>query len=110
MLLARFLLPLALLVGCAAARTASADPPQPPAERPPPQVDDVVAARVVVAYDDVSRLARVLHDILDVRPDRGDVRAILHDSHARTLLVFATPAGHASVRQLLADLVATAAS
>lgn len=111
MVLARSFLVLTLFTGCAAARTATPpEPPQPLAEQPPPRVDDIVAARLPVAYRDVHRLARVLHDILEVRPDRGDVRAILHDSRESTLLVFATPAGHATVRQLLATLVSSAAS
>lgn len=124
MLLARSALALTLASGCAATRTAAPEQPRtaaerPPvqaddadavqlAERPPPQVDDIVAAQIAVTYPDLPRLARTLHDILDVRADRGDVRAILHDSRASTLLVFATPTGHASVRRLLADLVPAA--
>lgn len=118
MILARSILALTLVSACTATRTAAPEHPiadssppgdtAAPAEQPPPQVDDIVAAQIAVAYPDVPALARTLRDILDVRADRGDVRAILHDTRTSTLLVFATPTGHATVRRLLAGLVPVA--
>lgn len=116
MLLARSLLTLALAAGGGslayaappvAVRTA-AEPPAEPRKPPPASVDGVVAVRVPVAHHDVHALSAVLKDIFAVRPDRGDVRAILHDSREATLIVFATPAGHASVRRVLDRLLQTA--
>ncbi|WAS96182.1 hypothetical protein [Nannocystis punicea] len=104
MVLARSVLAVTLLSGPVAHAAA------PAARRPPVRsaasTDGVVAARIPVAYQDVRSLASVLKDIFDVRPDRGDVRAILHDGRDATLIVFATPAGHADVRRVLADLLA----
>ncbi|MCY0987368.1 hypothetical protein OV203_09560 [Nannocystis sp. ILAH1] len=105
MVLARSALAVTLLSGSLAHAAA------PAAKRPAPtapdaRADAVVAARIVVEYHDVRALARVLKDIFAVQPDRGAVRAILDDSRDATLVVFATPAGHADVRRVLADLVA----
>ncbi|WP_434418553.1 hypothetical protein [Nannocystis pusilla] len=104
MVLARSALAVTLLSGSLAHAAAPAP------KRPPPdaRADAVVAARIAVEYHDVRALARVLKDIFAVQPDRGDVRAILDDSRDATLVVFATPAGHADVRRVLADLIAGA--
>lgn len=116
MLLARPVLALAILTGgCAVARTAAAaSPPQTPppatARRQPESPEHVVAERVPVAYHDVRALASVLKDIFDVRPDRGDVRAILSDSRDAALIVFATPAGHAGIRRVLDRLLTSTGS
>lgn len=121
MVFSRPILALALLGGCAASRTspppvapsdpvadAPVAPSGPVAEAPPANASDIAAVRLTVAYPDVRKLANTLRNILEVRPDRGDVRAILDNEHESTLLVFATPAGHAAVRRLLAGLVPAA--
>jgi hypothetical protein len=98
---------LTLLVACAGARTTAAAPPvrqcgdAPPASRQPPQVDDLVSARIPVAYAEAGELARALRDIFDVHPDRGDVRVILHDHRASTLMVIATQKGIEQIRKIL---------
>ncbi|PCC73241.1 hypothetical protein SAMN02745121_03032 [Nannocystis exedens] len=101
MLLARSVLAVTLLSGSLAHAAAPAAP-RAHAERP----DAVVAVRIAVAYHDVRALAGVLKDIFVVHPERGDVRAILSDPRDATLVVFATPAGHAELRRVLAGLVA----
>lgn len=106
-LLPRCALALALLPACATTRAAAPTPaPAPVAVAAPELPSDLVATPIPVAYHDVGELARVLRDILDVRPDRGDVRVILDDRRASTLVVFATPAGLAAVRRLLGPALA----
>lgn len=104
MLLPRLALALALLPACATTRAAAPAPvtaaePAPLATREVPA--DLVATTIAVEYHDVGELARVLRDIFAVRPDRGDVRVILDDRRASTLVVFATPAGLEAVRRVL---------
>jgi hypothetical protein len=109
MLITRTVLALALTAGggsLAHAAPASPDraaPPRPAerTERP----NEVFAERLLVNYADVYALANVLKDIFAVRPERGPVRAILHDKQNSTLVVFATPAGHAEVRRVLDRLL-----
>ncbi len=101
---------LALLPACATARAPVAEPASPPPIAAPTPPDGVVATRIPVAYHNVGELARVLEDIFDVRPDRGDVRVILHDGRASTLIVFATPAGLESIRRLLGPTLAPAST
>ncbi|MDC0675553.1 hypothetical protein [Nannocystis radixulma] len=72
--------------------------------------EGIVAVRLPILYSDVHALAGVLKDILDVEPDRGDVRAILPDGREASLIVFATPEGHASVRRVLTHLLGPTAS
>jgi hypothetical protein len=117
MLLARSVLALAFVAGGCSVARAAAPAPTPSAAAPPPAAserrerpDDVVAARVAVNYHDVHALASVLKDIFGVRPDRGDVRAILHDGREAVLIVFATPAGHASVLRVIDRLLAPTGS
>lgn len=94
-----------LLPACAGTRAAApAAPPAPLAA--PALADGVVATPIPVAFHDVRKLADVLEDIFEVRPDRGDVRMILHDERAATLIVFATPAGLAAVRRVLGPSLA----
>jgi hypothetical protein len=109
MVLARTLVALTLVTATGSVAHA-APSPQSVAQRVPTTPGDVVAVRLTVAYPDVHALAGVLKDILGVRPDRGDVRAILPDGRDASLLVFATPEGHAAVRRVLTHVLAATAS
>lgn len=106
MLLVRSALALTL-TACAPVREA---PPVVPATPPPANVEQVVATRIPVAYADVRELARILRDLFDVRPDRGDVRVILADREQPALLVFATPAGLDALRRVLGPALAPTAA
>lgn len=118
MLLPRLALALALLPACATTRAAAPAPAPEPVKAPEPASlaarelpADLVATPIVVDYRDVGDLARVLRTILDVRPDRGEVREILHDHRTSTIVVFATPTGLEAVRRVLGPvLTARAAS
>ncbi|MCY1057948.1 hypothetical protein [Nannocystis sp. SCPEA4] len=112
MVLARSVLAFTLVTSaCTVAHAAK--PTKPAAHRrsePMTSPEGVVAVRLPVTYSDVHALAGVLKDILDVKPDRGDVRAILSDGREASLIVFATPEGHASVRRVLTHLLGPTAS
>ncbi len=98
MLLRRTILALSLLTpACASTR----DEPSAAPAAPPPDNAQIVATRLPVAYHDPMELARVLHDLFVVRPDRGDVRVILADRDRSALLVFTTPEGLDAIRRVL---------
>lgn len=109
MVLARTVVALTLVTATGSLAHA-ASPPQSVAQRVPTGPGDVVAVRLAVAYHDVHALAGVLRDILGVRSDRGDVRAILPDGRDASLVVFANAEGHAAVRRVLTHLLPQAAS
>lgn len=101
---------LTALAACAGARTSAAAPPAAPqAARcdvaptaDQPHIDGLVSARISVPHGDAGDVARALRDIFHVRPDRGDVRAILHDRRDTTLFVIATREGVEMIRKILA--------
>lgn len=103
MLLRRTILALSLLTpACASTRD---EPAAAPAAAPAPDTALIVATRLPIAYHDPVELARVLHDLFAVRPDRGDVRVILADRDRSALLVFATPEGLDSIRRVLGPTI-----
>ncbi|MBZ5712136.1 hypothetical protein [Nannocystis pusilla] len=116
MVLARSVLAFTLVASaCSVAHAARPPRPAKPVARPlagptTPSPERIVAVRLPVRHSDVHSLAGVLKDILDVEPDRGDVRAILPDGREASLIVFATPEGHASVRRVLTRLLGPPAS